>query len=568
MKKSYILIFLIIPAMLILSAAAMKYARGPYYICSPTDNDYLYLVSSLAMADSKPVFFTDHPGTPLQMLGAVTMKITHALDSSQRENLAYAVLKNPEFYLKAINIVLVSLNVLILFFIGLVTFNLTKNVGLGLLLQFSPFFSNITLGWGLNNVSCEPLLMFTSLLFVLILVKLLFSENIGKSAHRYTLVLAFISGFGIATKMTFAPMLIIPLIVLPKLRNKIGFILVTALSTILWTWPIHSQYERIVSFFYSILSRKSWYGHGAAGIDVSSMLYNILIMFKEFLHDPLFILFFATFIFIIIMFIRSSSSGKKDGHNLSFKILLAVIVSILLSLLIVIKQSAERYALPASCLTGFVIFLQLILLQKLGYLRRFNAQKMTFFIVVLLILSGVWRIYALKYPYQELLLIKNDALTYYAEADNEYKNYVKIFINQQPKSIAPSVMAGLSYGNNMVSHKYYHISEISEGGFSKGLYSETLQKIYGETYFYNMCSGEFYTWTKTFFIEDMITKGQASKIIFYGPPGFIKSSWLPCRTGSVLHLKNVSRGSYDNIYILEGISIKALNLEKFRFGCY
>lgn len=554
--------------MLILTAAAMKYARGPYYICSPTDNDYLYLVSSLAMADSKPVLFTDHPGTPLQMLGAATMKITQAFTSDGRESLAYSVLKNPEFYLKAINIVLVSLNVLILFFIGLVTFNSTKNIGLSLLLQFSPFFSNITLGWGLNNVSCEPLLLFISLLYVLILVKLLFSEYIEKSALRYMLVLAFVSGLGIATKMTFAPLLIIPLIVLPKLRNKIGFILVTALSTILWTWPVHSQYERIVNFFYSILTRKSWYGHGDAGIDVSPMLHNILTMFKEFLCDPLFILFFITFIIIIIIMFIRSSSAKKDGNDISFKILIAVIVSSLLSLLIVIKQSAERYALPASCLIGFVIFLQLIFLQRHGYLSRFSAQKITFFIVIFLIFSGIWRIYALKYSYQELMLIKNDSLTYYAEAENEYKSYLKIFINQQPKSIAPSVMAGLSYGNNMVSHKYYHISEISEGGFSKGLYSETLQKIYGETYFYNQCSGEFYTWTKSFFIEDMIMKGQAAKIIFYGPPGFSKSSLLPCRTGSVLHLKDVSRGSYDNIYIFDGISVKALNLEKFRFGCY
>ncbi|MGD0280143.1 MAG: hypothetical protein ABSC11_12655 [Smithella sp.] len=148
MKKSYVFILLIVPVMLIFTAGAMKYARGPYYICSNTDNDYLYLVSSLAMAESKQVFFTDHPGTTLQILGAATLTITHALDFSEKDSLEFAVLKNPEFYLKVINIVLVSLNVLILFVIGLVTFSLTKNIGLSLLLQYSPFLSDITLKWG------------------------------------------------------------------------------------------------------------------------------------------------------------------------------------------------------------------------------------------------------------------------------------------------------------------------------------------------------------------------------------------------------------------------------------
>jgi hypothetical protein len=556
--------------MLIFTAAAMKYARGPYYICSDTDNDYLYLVSSLAMAESKQVFFTDHPGTTLQILGAVSLKISHALDFSEKDSLEFAVLKNPEFYLKVINIVLVSLNVLILFVIGLVTFNLTKNIGLALLLQYSPFFSNITLRWGLNNISCEPLLLFTSMLFVLILVKMVVDANIYKSAHWYMVVFSLISGFGIATKVTFAPLLIIPLIALPKFRNKIGFLLLTGVSAIVWTWPIHSQYERILHFFYITLTNTHWYGYGPSGIDTASIKINLLNMLTGLLYNPLNILFLLTPFLIIIIFIWSAAKRKIVWQDTSFKVLLAVMVSQLFSSLIVIKQNAERYALPALSLIGFLLFLQLIFLQRRDYFRHLDARKVTFFIVIFLVFSGVWGFYGFKDTFNELLLIKNESLSYYQKAENEYKEYLKIFVNLQPRSIAPSPVAGLSYGNNMASHKYSHLSEISEGEYSKGLYSETLQKIYGETCFYNLCSGEFYTWTKSFFIEDIIIKKQITKIIFYGPPDFRKKKdvLIACRTGSVLHLKNVSDGIYDNIYTLEGIAIKAVNFEECRFHCY
>ncbi|MGD0280144.1 MAG: hypothetical protein ABSC11_12660 [Smithella sp.] len=310
---------------------------------------------------------------------------------------------------------------------------------------------------------------------MLILVKMVLSENLSKSAHWYMVALAFISGFGIATKVTFAPLLIIPLLALPKLRNKIGFLILTGLSAILWTWPIHSQYERILHFFCAILTHKSWYGYGAPGIDTAVIKNNFLNMFTGFLHGPLNILFFITPILIIIIFTWFSAARKIVWQDTSFKVLLAVIISQLFSALIVIKQNAERYALPAVCLIGFSLFLQIIYLQRRNYFRCLDAKRVTSFIVVFLVFSGACEFYASKYTFNELLLIKSESLAYYRKAENEYKDYLKIFVNLQPRSIAPSPLAGLSYGDHMTSHKYYHISEISEGGFSKGLYSVLLK---------------------------------------------------------------------------------------------
>jgi len=242
----------------------------------------------------------------------------------------------------------------------------------------------------------------------------------------------------------------------------------------------------------------------------------------------------------------------------------------LCTILIVAKQSAERYGLPVLCISGLLLFLIFIYLQKRDLFTRIESKKITFVFVIIFVFFGAWRVLEFTKLFNELLLIKNDSIAYYPNAEQAYEDYIKIYVIIQPRSIAPSTLAGLSYGNSMASHSYLHIKEISEGKFSEGLYSDTLQKIYGDVYFHNLCSGEFFTWGKSIFIEDMIRKNNIDKIMFYFPPNYIRTQdiSLPCITGSVLHLKDISEGIYDNIYIFKGISLNAVNFEQVRSHCY
>jgi len=100
------------------------------------------------MAESKQVFYTDHPGTTLQILGSAVLKIAHALDLSAKDSLSFAVLRNPEFYLTVINGVLISLNAILLFMIGRVTFNFNPKCRTGTPAAIFAVFSGIPLRWG------------------------------------------------------------------------------------------------------------------------------------------------------------------------------------------------------------------------------------------------------------------------------------------------------------------------------------------------------------------------------------------------------------------------------------
>jgi len=374
-------VLLILPMMLVVTAELLNSTRGPYWIGYNSDPSYAYLLNSLNLAESKEVGHTDHPGTTLQLLGAATLRVSHAVDFSEKENLEVAVLTNPEYYLTVLNVVMITLNVLLLIIIGMVTFTLTQNVWLSILLQFSPFLSTTVLVQGLANVSCEPLLLFACSLLLLILVKMVVGESLTKSAHWYMIALALVSGFGMATKVTFVPLLIIPLFVLPTLRNKIGFVFLTGLSVILWTWPIISQYKRIYHWFYSILTHTGHFGAGNVGIIDPGLYFQNLQ--NLFFGNPLFFLIWFFAAGFILIFSWSSATRKRVWQDTSFRALVAVVVAQLFAVLMVAKHSADHYLVPALSLSGFMLFLMFVYLQRLNYFSRFNTQKVAFFIGII-----------------------------------------------------------------------------------------------------------------------------------------------------------------------------------------
>ncbi len=524
-------VLLVLPIMLIVTAVLLNGSRGPYWIGYNSDSEYAYLFNSLNLAKSRPVGHTDHPGTTVQLLGATVLEISHALDFSAKDDLEFAVLKNPEFYLTVLNTVLITFNALLLFIIGVVVVTLTKNVWLSLLLQFSPFFSTTVLIQGLPRVFCEPLLLFASLLLALILVKIVVDENLTKLSPWYLVALALVSSFGIATKVTFIPLLIIPLLILPTLQKKLGFLFLTGLSFILWTWPIISQYKRVYSWFYGIFTHTGHYGGGNTGIIDPTLYFQNLQ--NLFLGNPLFFLIWLFAVCFILIFNGSPAMRKKAWQDTSFRVLVAVVVAQLCAILMVAKHSGDHYLLPALSLSGLVLFLVFVYLQRLDYFSRFNTKKVAIVIGIFFLFSSVLRIVDLQNVFVQNLQIKQESLAVYQKVETEYKNHLKVSYYR-----SSSPLFALYFGN----------------GWAHNRYSDILQKIYGEAYFYNQWNGIFYTWTRVFLIEEVISKGYG--IIFHGQPIFRKQGdQLRAGTGSILQLTDVLRGQHETIYVPQTITV-------------
>jgi hypothetical protein len=203
----------LLPSLFLLTAFWIYICKGPFWFSYNADPSYYYLMNSLNIAMIKPPFDISHPGTTVQILGAVVLKLQHmALSANDLETI---VLGNPEYYLSAINIVITILNALLLFTVGSIVCYLTKNIWTAMLIQCTPFYSMTILTHGMNKVGPEPLLLFASLM----LVAIVFIATMNQKNNYFPLSLAIICGFGIATKLTFIPMAIIPFIILPKINS-------------------------------------------------------------------------------------------------------------------------------------------------------------------------------------------------------------------------------------------------------------------------------------------------------------------------------------------------------------
>ena len=83
-----------LPLVIGLAALGIWEARGPFWLGTNQDPTYVYLLDSLRLAVGVPVVHVNHPGTPVLMLGAAGLSLTHA--GSEPEGLVAAVVGDPE----------------------------------------------------------------------------------------------------------------------------------------------------------------------------------------------------------------------------------------------------------------------------------------------------------------------------------------------------------------------------------------------------------------------------------------------------------------------------------------
>jgi len=219
----------------------------------------------------------------------------------------------------------------------------------------------------------------------------------------------------------------------------------------------------------------------------------------------------------------------------------AVAVAELTAVLITSKHGYDYYFLPILNLSGFSLFLMFLSLQDIGYLNRLNIKKIFVFSCIFIVFCGLWRIVDMRKIFIHHIELKRESLMIYQKLTNEYSDYMEIIPLR-----ASSPLGALAFGNFFINN---------------GLFSEALQKIYGEKYFYNGLEGKFHTWTKEFFIEDIFFKRKGYKIVSLFPASG-KNIGMLCNTDSFLSFESVFTGEYEAIYILKNVIIGAGKFQK------
>lgn len=225
------LLLIIFPLIILLCAIKLRLASGPFWLGINNDPSYVYLINFLNVLNNVSPSHTDHPGTTLQLLGAIVIKFIHFKASFQ--DILTAVINDSEFYLIRIYYVLLISYIASLIAVGLYAFSRTENILFSLLIQCVALLYLDTPSYNTHfyimpiiaNVFPEMLLITILNLYIILILKLYFDKQ--ETGEKFTsLLLGVVCSFGIVTKITFAPLIILPIILLPGLKCKLRFIVV------------------------------------------------------------------------------------------------------------------------------------------------------------------------------------------------------------------------------------------------------------------------------------------------------------------------------------------------------
>ena len=217
--------------MLFITGCLIKDAGGPYFL-NYYDPSYVYLINSLNLLQLSSVGHFDHPGTTVQVLGAIILKLKF-ISVGSADEIIKVVFSDPEKYLELINRCFILLNSLTLLLLGIFIYKITNDIFLSLLIQLSPFVSFQIL-YGLVLVAPDNIIILPSLFLIGIIFYYIFKSDPDNPALSYILFCGIVCGFGTVTKLTFIPMWIIPFILIKSFKNKSIFLLTGVLAFLIF----------------------------------------------------------------------------------------------------------------------------------------------------------------------------------------------------------------------------------------------------------------------------------------------------------------------------------------------
>jgi len=322
----------IVPLLLFIFTRLIRIESGKFYQ-GWYDPTYAYLFNGLTFATgSTDIGHTDHPGTPLQLFCGLIIRLMSLFRPGN--SLVSDVLNHPETYLQGISLGLVLLSCASLYFLGFQIWNHTKNKVLAVFVQLAPLLSLKSVFF-LPVVTTESLLLSLVIFMTAILVKPI-SEGTGISRNTQ-FIIAFISGLIMATKISAAPVLLLPFLLIRGWKRKGLFLLFSLLSFAFWIAPVWHKMGAFLTFIANLFTHTGKYGTGEPSwIDWPVFLVNLKeIIFKEW---P----FTLHLVLLLTGWIYPSVKRKSFQRGLLSVMTLTTLVAIL----VVARQHSFHYLIP------------------------------------------------------------------------------------------------------------------------------------------------------------------------------------------------------------------------------
>ena len=541
MKSKLLILFalLILPLGLYFSVSYLKHFQGPYFYGTNSDPDYVYLLNSLNIARLKLPGHIDHPGTPVQVIGAIVLKLTHIV--SGKEKIVDDVLTRPEFYLQVLNTVFLILTVITLTISGWFVWRFFKKIEIALLFQTVPFFTIVP--ELLTKVSTEPTLVIACLLFSVLVLRVFIKEDLGEKKNSYLIGFAILSAFGVATKITFFPLIIIPIVLLEPWSEKLYFSIVFAITFCILAFPLVFQWEYFWDWLKGLFFGVGGYGSGEQTIiDTGSFLQNFLkILSTEFMFD---IILLAVIVLLITSFFYFPLKEYRKHHPTRFKIIFLSAAVFSVYLVIISKHYHYRYMIPPIIFSSVTLIGSIVIFQDVFQdLKLFKGYSIVFIVAI---------IFSQAYSFQKTTSL----LRYHLLGQSELLS----LINKK----YPSGIKIYSYGSSCPEQAFS--LALGYSYLEQSTYISVLKTKYPNAYFFSLWNKSFFQWVPSKHIDIEETLKSEKEVYLHisnlEKNGLALDSKLPILdlatgepTGKFLYLKNLNKEKdyRETIYKLEKI---------------
>jgi hypothetical protein len=252
-----------VPLVILVAMGVAYGAVAPLWAGGSTDPSYEYLLNSLLAAELRVPVKTDHPGVTLEVLGAVAMRVWHAVSGSALP-LRDHVLTDPEPFLAATVLTLLLVVAACSAFLGWTVWRLTGRPWLAALAQAAPFVCFEVLR-SLLQVMCEPLLLAAATALSGLALLGLLPDSHDKS-RPLEAAIGLVLGLGVATKVVFLPAAILPMAAVRSRGGRLRILLWAVLSLAACLLVIASRLPATVLWMWRLFTHSGYHGSGAATV--------------------------------------------------------------------------------------------------------------------------------------------------------------------------------------------------------------------------------------------------------------------------------------------------------------
>jgi hypothetical protein len=328
----------VLPVLFVAVLFWMRAASLPFWQVFNLDPDYYYLLNGLRLVEGLAPVDVSHPGTPVQVFIALVLWLMHA--GAAPAEIVAQVLADPESHLVVVTGALYPLVGLALLGLGVAVW---RAWGLlpALLAQSSPFLSMIIAKFGLHPKP-EPFLVACACLIVAASVS-------GMTADRRPMLWrgvlpGLVVGFAIACKIQALALGLVPLFLLVGGRERLVYGGAVIGGFALFTLPAWPSAPLWIDWMGRIVLHSGAYGSGAATlVDPARYPRAVLGLFGSKLIFSLGLL--------VSLGVLAALWRRWAGEP-RLRLLAGLAGAQILTVLLVAKQAAAHYMVPALMLTG------------------------------------------------------------------------------------------------------------------------------------------------------------------------------------------------------------------------